>query len=113
MRRLSLLPIAIVVLALLPPSTPLAYAAFPDWSGLDAADYAGTIGAPGTLIESVPLNPAVSLPGAGAAYRILYATTNTHHHPAVSTAAVFLPAGVPPQGGWPTVAWASSWWNTT
>ncbi|MFC7676498.1 alpha/beta hydrolase family protein [Mycolicibacterium sp. GCM10028919] len=106
MRRLSLVPIAIVVLALLPPSTPLAYAATPDWSGLDATDYAGTIGAPGSLIESVPLDPAVSLPGAGAAYRILYATTNTHQRPAVSTAAVFLPAGAPPQDGWPTVAWA-------
>lgn len=78
----------------------------PNWSGLDATGYSGPIGGNGTLIESVPLDPAVGLPAAGSADRFLYATTNAHDRPAVSTAAVFVPVGNPPDGGWPVVAWA-------
>jgi hypothetical protein len=86
--------------------TPSASAAAPNWSGLDARDHTGDIPAPGTLIRDVPLRPEMSVRGAGAAYRILYATRDQHDAPAVSTAAVFLPHGEPPHGGWPTVAWA-------
>jgi acetyl esterase/lipase len=85
---------------------PSASAAAPNWSGLDARGHTGDIPAPGTLIRDVPLSPELSVRGAGAAYRILYATRDQHDAPAVSTAAVFLPHGAPPQGGWPTVAWA-------
>jgi hypothetical protein len=85
----------------------IAHAAVPDWSGLDARDYAGAIPLPGgTLISQVPLDPALSVTGAGSAYRILYSTVNQHGQPAVSTAAVFVPKGLPPAGGWPVVAWA-------
>ncbi|WP_163751815.1 alpha/beta hydrolase family protein [Mycolicibacterium helvum] len=83
-----------------------ASAATPDWSGLDARHHDGPIPAPGGLIQAVPLDPALSVAGAGAAYRILYATTNQHGAPAVSTAVVFTPKNPAPQGGWPVVAWA-------
>jgi Prolyl oligopeptidase family len=85
---------------------PSASAAAPNWSGLDVRGHTGDIPAPGTLIRDVPLSPQLSVRGADAAYRILYATRDQHDAPAVSTAAVFLPHGESPQGGWPTVAWA-------
>ncbi|ORA37658.1 alpha/beta hydrolase family protein [Mycobacterium aquaticum] len=78
----------------------------PNWSGLDARHHAGPIPAPGTLIATVPLDPALSVSGAARAYRILYSTVDQHDSPAVSTAAVFVPHGEAPPGGWPTVAWA-------
>jgi Prolyl oligopeptidase family len=84
----------------------VASAAAPDWSGLDARFYDGPIPAPGALLESVPLDPALSVAGAGAAYRILYSSTDQHDRPAVGTAAVFLPKTAAPEGGWPVVAWA-------
>lgn len=86
---------------------PAARAAAPDWSGLDARAYDGAIPSQGgTLITQVPLDPALSVDAAGPAYRILYSTLNQHNQFAVSTAAVFVPAGQPPPGGWPTIAWA-------
>ncbi|BCI52568.1 lipase [Mycolicibacterium litorale] len=87
------------------PAAPVS-AAVPNWSGLDARHYAGDIPAPGAVIEDVELAPGLSVRGAGAARRILYATRDQHDEAAVSTAAVFLPHGEPPAGGWPTVAWA-------
>ncbi|KUH99397.1 lipase [Mycobacterium sp. IS-3022] len=86
--------------------TGTASAAAPQWSGLDARAYDGPIPAPGGLIESVPLDPALSVAGADEAYRILYATIDQHDRPAVSTAVVFTPKSSPAQGGWPVVAWA-------
>lgn len=103
MRRLTVLA-AVLTAALV--FAPTSVAAVPDWSGLDATSYAGPIGDGGTLIDSVPLNPAVGLPAAGTSSRILYATTDVRDRPAVSTAAVFLPKGDPPAGGWPVIAWA-------
>lgn len=85
---------------------PTAAAAVPSWSGLDARYYAGPIPAAGTLLESVPLDPALSVAGAARADRILYSTVDQHDSPAVSTAAVFVPHGEAPAGGWPTIAWA-------
>lgn len=78
----------------------------PDWSGLDARHYSGPIPPAGGLIEAVPLDPALSVRGAAAAYRILYSTVDQHDSPAVSTAVVFVPHGDAPQGGWPVIAWA-------
>lgn len=78
----------------------------PILSGLDAVDYAGEIGARGTVIRQVPLDPSVSLPAAGRAYRVLYATRDIHDRPAVSTGAVFLPKQTAPPGGYPVLAWA-------
>ncbi len=89
---------------LIPPA--LAHAATLNWSGLDARFYDGPIPPPGTTIESVPLAPALSLTGAGPAYRVLYSTVDQHDQPAVSTGAVFLPPGPAPEGGFPVIAWA-------
>jgi hypothetical protein len=78
----------------------------PDWSGLDARLFAGPIPPQGTTVASVPLDPALSLTGAGPAYRVLYSTVNQHDQPAVSTGALFLPPGPAPEGGFPVIAWA-------
>ncbi|WP_374193340.1 alpha/beta hydrolase family protein [Mycolicibacterium sp. S2-37] len=88
------------------PSAPVAVAVAPDWSGLDARGHDGDIPAPGELMQTVPLAPALSVAGAARAYRILYSTLDQHDAPAVSTAAVFVPRGEAPAEGWPTVAWA-------
>jgi len=96
-----LLAIACTVLTAAP-----AHAEAPNWSGLDARFFAGPIPKPGVTISSVPLDPGLSLSGAGPAYRVLYSTVNQHNQPAVSTGAVFLPPGPPPPGGFPVVAWA-------
>lgn len=87
-------------------AAPTAVAAAPRWSGLDARHYDAPIPVAGTLIETVPLDPALSVPGAAAAYRILYSTVDQHDSPALSTAVVFVPPGQAPDGGWPTIAWA-------
>nr|WP_234711900.1 prolyl oligopeptidase family serine peptidase [Mycolicibacterium setense] len=81
-------------------------AAAPNWSGLDARHHDAPIPAAGTLIEAVPLDPELSVPGAASAYRILYSTVDQHDSPALSTAAVLIPHGEAPEGGWPTIAWA-------
>ncbi|MBS1691051.1 MAG: prolyl oligopeptidase family serine peptidase [Actinobacteria bacterium] len=94
-----------IALTLFAPAGP-AFAAAPDWSGLDARYFDGPIPPQGSLIASAPLDPALSLTGAGPAYRVLYSTRNQHDRPAVSTGAVFLPPGPPPEGGFPVIAWA-------
>lgn len=76
------------------------------WSGLDARDYSGPIGAPGTLITKTALDPSIGLSSAGSAYRILYATTDVHGRPAVSTGAIFVPKKPAPKSGYKTIAWA-------
>lgn len=79
----------------------------PDWSGMDVRDYAGPVPAQaGTLINHVRMGSKLSVPGAAQAYRIQYSTPNQHGAMATSTGAVFVPAGKPPAGGWPVVAWA-------
>ncbi|MEE4023902.1 prolyl oligopeptidase family serine peptidase [Gordonia sp. PKS22-38] len=79
----------------------------PNWSGMDVRDYSGPVPAQaGTLIEQVPLAADLSIPGAARAYRIHYATPDQHGRQASSTGAIFLPAGTPPPGGWPVLAWA-------
>lgn len=62
----------------------------------------------GTLIEKSPLPATLSLPDAGAAYHISYLSTNgiTQQGLVPVTGEVILPAGKPPKGGWPIVAWA-------
>ncbi|MGB6040922.1 MAG: lipase family protein, partial [Gordonia sp. (in: high G+C Gram-positive bacteria)] len=76
------------------------------WSGLDARDYSGPIGAPGTLLTKTALDPSIGLSSAGSAYRVLYATTDFNDRPAVSTAAIFLPKKAAPKNGYKVIAWA-------
>jgi acetyl esterase/lipase len=105
--NLSRLTAAFAVgLALVTAPMPTASAAAPNWSGLDARAFADRVPAPGALIRTVPLDPALSVTGAARAYRILYSTTDQHNSPAVSTGVVFVPKGQAPQGGWPVIAWA-------
>lgn len=96
---------ALVVVGLVGSAAPAA-ATVPAWSGLDARDFGEAIPAPGAVVEAVELDPALSVVGAGEAYRILYSTVDQHDRPAVSTAAVFIPKTAPPQDGWPVIAWA-------
>ena len=105
LKRLQVLSIMMLLFTLLIPPA-LGQAATLNWSGLDARFYDGPIPPPGTTIESVPLDPALSLTGAGPAYRVLYSTVDQHDQPAVSTGAVFLPPGPAPEGGFPVIAWA-------
>ena len=93
--RATLMLVLAVVLAV----PGIAHAAAPDWSGLDARFYAGPIPPAGSLIQTVPLAPHLSVAGAGAAYRILYSTTDQDRAPAVSSAAVFVPLTPAPPGG--------------
>ncbi|MDH6281778.1 lipase family protein [Prescottella agglutinans] len=60
---------------------------------------------PGAVLESAPLPQSFWLPGTGAAYRITYETTGPNGR-TPCTGMVFVPAGSPPQGGWPVIAWA-------
>ncbi len=78
----------------------------PVWSGLNVTDYRGPIPKPGSLMAVKPLDASVSLPNSGAAYRIQYSTINQHNAPATSTAAVWVPKGQAPVGGWPVISWA-------
>ncbi|MDV7240716.1 MULTISPECIES: lipase family protein [Rhodococcus] len=60
---------------------------------------------PGTVIASSELPAELRLPGAGAAYRMTYRTTD-RHGVTPCTGMLFVPGGPPPDGGWPVIAWA-------
>ncbi|KAA0103491.1 S9 family peptidase [Mycolicibacterium sp. P1-5] len=96
----------LLIAALCASPTAVSRADAPQWSGLDARFFDGPIPPPGNTIASVPLDPALSLRGAGPAFRVLYSTVNQHDQPAVSTGAVFLPPGPAPADGFPVIAWA-------
>lgn len=98
--------IALLVAGGLTPTPASADTHAPDWSGLDARFYSDPIPAPGQVISTVPLDPGLTVQGAGNAFRLLYSTINQHDAPSVSTAAVFLPPSPPPDGGFPVIAWA-------
>jgi hypothetical protein len=115
MRRLTVVALAalawiLVVAGIAPPATADDEPGFaaPRWSGLDARDLPAPAGSGrGELVSQVPLDPAVSLPAVGDARRFLYVTNRSADGPAVtSTAAVFVPNGTAPPGGWPVIAWA-------
>ena len=60
----------------------------------------------GKLMAEVPLAPSVGLASAAKQLRYSYSTINQHGKVATATAAVFLPKGEAPKGGWPIMAWA-------
>lgn len=78
----------------------------PNWSGLDVTGGVNLPGTPGVPVSEVPLSPELGLSGAGAQQRFVYSTVDQHGEEAASTAAVFLPTGEAPEGGWPVLAWA-------
>jgi hypothetical protein len=63
---------------------------------------------PGRLLREEPLPAPLALPGAGRSLRILYSSTDgvDGSSPVAVSGALFLPAGHPPAGGWPLLAWA-------
>jgi Secretory lipase len=63
---------------------------------------------PGILLKHETLEAELGINGAGLAYRLLYTSTdgNSDRDIVAVSGALFLPAGKPPQGGWPLVAWA-------
>ncbi|MBB2166932.1 alpha/beta hydrolase [Gluconacetobacter aggeris] len=69
---------------------------------------APAIRAVGTLTGQAPLDPANGVPGAGQALAITYLSTDgvTGTGLVPVTGEVLYPAGSPPPGGWPIVAWA-------
>ncbi|WP_428490594.1 alpha/beta hydrolase [Rhodopila sp.] len=71
--------------------------------------WAGDIpAAPGQMLRTEPLDPALGLAMAGQQVRILYSSTDgiDTKTPVVVSGAYFAPKGTPPAGGWPLVAWA-------
>ncbi|MFD4368110.1 lipase family protein [Rhodococcus sp. NPDC058521] len=60
----------------------------------------------GAVPRTEELPAEFSLPAADRAYRITYDTLGIDDRPAVSTGAVFVPAGEAPEGGWPVLSWA-------
>lgn len=75
--------------------------AFYDWRGALPAN-------PGVVLAEEPLPVGYSVPGASTAVRILYTSRNGISDKGIVavSAAVFLPKGEPPAGGWPVMAWA-------
>lgn len=75
--------------------------AFYAWSGALPASV-------GVVLAEEPLPDAFSVPGAAKAVRILYTARDGIDDKSVVpvSAAVFLPRGTPPEGGWPVMAWA-------
>ena len=64
--------------------------------------------APGQMLRSEVLDPALGLTKAGEQYRILYTSIDgiDGKTPVAVSGAYFVPKGDPPAGGWPLVAWA-------
>ncbi|WP_043658647.1 alpha/beta hydrolase [Nocardia thailandica] len=60
----------------------------------------------GTPVSVAPLPAAAVLPGSARAERLIYRSTTAGDAPVDTSAAVYLPAGEPPAGGWPVIAWA-------
>jgi len=62
-------------------------------------------GPSGTLIRSEPFS-GYELPAGAHAVRILYRSKARDGRDVVTSGVVLIPAGHPPQGGWPVIAWA-------
>src|SRR5690606_3805138 len=71
-------------------------------------EWAGELPAPGRLLRHEPLPEALALEAAGRSLRILYSAHDgiTDRATVAVSGALFLPAGEPPAGGWPLLAWA-------
>lgn len=60
---------------------------------------------PGTLIRSAPF-AGYRLPKGATAVRILYHSRALNGEDVAASGVVLIPAGAPPPGGWPVIAWA-------
>jgi len=61
--------------------------------------------APGTLIRAEPF-AGYQIPKGASAVRILYHSRALHGEDVAASGVVLIPAGTPPPGGWPVIAWA-------
>ncbi|MFI4890677.1 MAG: lipase family protein [Steroidobacterales bacterium] len=61
--------------------------------------------APGTLIRAEPF-AGYSLPKGASAMRIMYHSRALNGRDVATSGVVLIPAGAPPPGGWPVIAWA-------
>ena len=61
---------------------------------------------PGTVTAATSLPHSFWIPGAANASKLTYWSTGPLNRPALSTGALFLPPGDPPEGGWPVISWA-------
>ncbi|MBF6482251.1 lipase, partial [Nocardia cyriacigeorgica] len=66
---------------------------------------ASAVQAPGAVTDAVVLSGRLSVPAAASAQRLTYWSRGPHA-PMQSTAAVYVPPGPAPAGGWPIVAYA-------
>ncbi|MEU5763851.1 lipase family protein [Nocardia sp. NPDC047648] len=73
--------------------------------GPAVADPAGLGSAPGTVAADAAMPEPLWIEGAGSARRLTYWTRTSDDQPALSSGAVFVPAGTPPSGGWPVLSW--------
>lgn len=71
-------------------------------------DYSDEIPAPGTLLRQEALNPEQTVPNAAGSTRLLYSSSDglADGGSIVVSGALFLPAGDPPEGGWPLLLWS-------
>lgn len=95
-----------------PMSDPVDNMTGPNWSGLDVRDASsltGDLALPsetGRAMAEVPLDEPMHMPDASVHQRFVYSTEDQHGDIAAATAAVYLPSGSAPEGGWPVIAWA-------
>lgn len=61
---------------------------------------------PGALLRAEPATEYSILTGGMQATRILYHSVDSDGVDVATSAVVLVPAGTPPQGGWPVIAWA-------
>ncbi|MEU2041954.1 lipase family protein [Nocardia niwae] len=73
--------------------------------GSAVADPVAAGAAPGTVATDEALPEQLWIEGTGAARRLTYWSRTSDDHPALSSGAVFVPAGTPPSGGWPVLSW--------
>jgi acetyl esterase/lipase len=59
-----------------------------------------------SFLEQLDIPAQAVPPAAGDAHRFTYTTTGAQDAPTTSSAAVYLPTGPAPEGGWPVLAWA-------
>ncbi|WP_405163155.1 lipase family protein [Nocardia sp. NBC_01499] len=74
-------------------------------SALSAGAQPVTPQIPGTVTQVDEMPARLHLDGAASARRLVYWTRTDEDVPALSSGALFIPAGTPPAGGWPVVAW--------
>lgn len=65
-----------------------------------------TAAAPGDLVSAAPYRANWVPSQAAQAYKLHYRTPDPHGRLAEGSGLLYLPAGAPPAGGWPVVAWA-------